>query len=310
MNARDDLWNEAMALLLTWQQRPNDETVRAEIRTFCAAGEDHLAAWEEAKRVFLLTGAASAGRRKSAHPRITRRQAMIGAGSMIAAGTLMSQGQGWWRLLSADQETSSAQIHRSTLPDGSQLTLGPDSAARFAFTPSERRIQLLSGAAFCEATPDGRPFVCASDHLSGVTSSGTFELRTSSSRHDIAVATGELEVEVTSAASTKTLLRAGDWMSVSENAGHVRRGRRDPANMAAWRRKQLIAEEERVADVIAEIGRWKQGRILIPERSLREEQVSGLFDLSNPDAALQAVVAPFSGRVRSIAPRLTVITTI
>jgi transmembrane sensor len=310
MNARDDLWNEAMALLLSWQRQTDDDAIRTDIRAFCARGEDHRAAWEEAKRVFLLTGAASASRRKAHGPTITRRGALLGAAGIVAAGALSTRGPSMWRRHTADRATGVAQVQRSTLPDGSRLTLGPESAVEFAFTPSERRIHLVAGSLLCETADDGRPFVCTSDALGATTRAATFELRVSGGRHVASALAGEITVRSPVDARSETRLSSGRWVAFVPSSGLLRGGSRDPASMAAWRQRRIIAEDERVADVVAEIARWKTGRILVPQPSLAEAQVSGLYDLHDPDAALAAVVAPFGGRMRTLTPWLTVVTTV
>jgi transmembrane sensor len=59
--------------------------------------------------------------------------------------------------------------------------------------------------------------------------------------------------------------------------------------------------------VVAQIARWHRGRVLIADPGLAAAPVSGLFDLNDPDAALEAVVKPYGGKVRHISPWLTVL---
>lgn len=309
MSRRDDLWNEAMALLLSWQSTPDDENTRNAVRTFCAQSPEHRAAWDEAKRVFLLTGAASAAR-GPAKRGVTRRQAVAGLAGLVVAGTAAVEGPALWRWIAADRRTGTAEISRSQLPDGSWLTLGPDSAVDIAFTTSERRLRLVSGMAFCETAEEARPFICEAPGISISAKSAIFELRSIDGRKTVGVENGGVTVRATDRPAGGETLSAGDWLSLGPAQDQMQRGRRDPNEMAAWRRNQHIAEEEPVGSVVAEIARWKPGRVLIPETSLAAAPVSGLYDLSNPDAALAAVVAPYGGRVRTFSPWLTIITTI
>lgn len=58
---------------------------------------------------------------------------------------------------------------------------------------------------------------------------------------------------------------------------------------------------------MSRIARWQPGRVVLAARSLADQRISGLFDLSNPIMALEAVVHPYGGKVRQISPYLTVI---
>ncbi|MET0314647.1 MAG: FecR domain-containing protein [Hansschlegelia sp.] len=308
MGGRDDLWNEALALLLAWRRAPEDEASRDAIRAFCAESPEHRAAWDEAKNVFLLTGAASAAVRPK-RPGATRRQVVAGMVGLIGLGAAAVGGPALLQRFSADETTDVAQIRRTRLADGSWLTLGPESAAKFAFRPSERRVGLLGGMAFCEVAVGERAFHCEGALVTVSTTDGVFELRTIEGRETVGVAAGRATVRWLDRNEGETL-SAGDWLAIGPEHGEVRRGRRDPLAMAAWRRNQQIAEDEAIASVVAEIAGWKLGRVLIPEPSLAAARVSGLYDLSDPDSALAAVVAPYGGRVRAFSPWLTILTTV
>ncbi len=127
----DDLWNEAMALLLRWQAAPDDAELRAEIVSFCAQSEAHHAAWDGAKRLYRLTGEATGAetpeqKRKKSRD-VTRRKVLTGVGALVAgAGAL--EGPGLWRRWNADLVSDIGRIDERRLPDGSRITLGPDTA--------------------------------------------------------------------------------------------------------------------------------------------------------------------------------------
>src|SRR5690606_37647432 len=101
----DDRWNEAMALLLRWQAAPGDARARDHIVRFCAESEEHLAAWESAKRLYRLTGEATGAPAREQARRRTRqltRRGVIGGLGALAAGTAALKGPELWRRWQAD----------------------------------------------------------------------------------------------------------------------------------------------------------------------------------------------------------------
>lgn len=304
----DDLWNEAMALLLSWQAEPGNEAVRRSIREFCARDDAHRLAWEEAKRVYRLSGEAidlEAGRQR----RITRRRLIGGGIGVVVAGGSWLAAPGLWRQWRADVTTRVAETRRERLADGSWLTLGPETAIRIDYSEGARRVELLDGMALCEVAPDrDRPFAVRAGALTAGASDAAFEVQCNGRRSLVGVAQGNVAIAVGAAAPLS--LSDGEWLSHDPADGRLERGRRETGQIAAWRRGMLVAENETVSSVVEEIGRWRGGGILVPQRGLAAARVSGLFDLGDPDAALAAAVAPYGGKLRHLSPWLVVVTTL
>jgi transmembrane sensor len=311
---KDDLWNEALALLMRWQAAPTDSKAREEIRRFCAEGEAHLAAWESAKRLYRLTGEATGApvREKERRRRseLTRRSIVGGLGA-LAVGTAALKGPDLWRRWQADMVSDVGVIAQHRLADGTKLTLGPDSAIRVAFSPTLRRVDLLDGMALLEAADDPRrPFEAhTGGFIARAAGSSILEIRQNSGRSVVAVAGGQAIVEKEGKPAGSGLA-AGDWIAADPGDGGLKRGHRGIPQIAAWRNRQLIADEERIGAVVAEIARWQSARVVIADWGLSASRVSGLYDLSDPDAALQAVVSPYGGRVRRITPWLKVLSSV
>lgn len=309
----DDLWNEAMALLLRWQAAPNDARSREEILRFCAESEAHVAAWESAKRLYHLTGEATGApaRAKTRRRRELTRRGVIGGLGALAVGTTAIMGPDLWRRWQADMVSDAGVIARHRLADGTRLTLGPDSAVRVAFSPALRRVDLIDGMVLFDLAADPqRPFEARTgDFVVRAGADTSFEMRRNSGSSLIGVGGGRVAVEKGGKAAAGELA-AGDWIAAAPDNGGLQRGHREAAQIAAWRNRQLIADEERIDAVVAEIARWQSARIVIADWGLGASRVSGLYDLSDPDAALQAVVSPYGGRVRRVTPWLTVLSSV
>ncbi|QTL03288.1 FecR domain-containing protein [Aquabacter sp. L1I39] len=299
-----------MALLLVWHERPDDEAARAAIRRFCSLSSEHRAAWDEAKRVFRVTGVAVGADRRQRHGRVNRRQVTLGLGLMALLGVGALSGPRLWRGWRADIITGVAEVRAVQLADGSLLSLGPDSAIAVTLAPSERRITLLEGMIMCNVAKDSaRPFVVATVGLTATAVGTRFEVARNAGVSRAAVEEGRVGIALDGAATWGTL-GAGDWLSVETGNHSVRRGRGDPAQVGAWRQNLVTADQDTIENVVAQIARWHRGRVLIADPGLASAPVSGLFDLNDPDAALEAVVKPYGGKVRHISPWLTVLSSI
>ncbi len=305
----EDIWNEAMALLLQWQAAPDDDASREAVRRFCAQGAGHRAAWDEARRVFRLTGDAVGAGKKAKGRAVSRRNALAGLGA-VAVGAAVLTGPDLWRRWRSDVTTGVAEMKRLQLPDGSWLTLGPESAVKIAFTPKTRRVDLIDGMALCEAAEDiERPFEAQAGGLLATAMGAAFEVRKGDGRCLVGAEAGRVQVAIAAIGGNDAALEQGDWLALGPD-DQIQRGHRDPGQTAAWRQNLLIADHEEIGRVAAEIGRWLKGAVIVPQSSLASAPVSGLFDLRDPDAALAAVVGPYGGKVRRLSPWLTVLTTI
>lgn len=57
----------------------------------------------------------------------------------------------------------------------------------------------------------------------------------------------------------------------------------------AWRRGKLIFNRRPLGDVVAEIKRYRSGQIVIASAGLRALEVTGVFELADPEAILRTI---------------------
>jgi len=309
----DRLFEEALDLVIRLQNDPDNPVALDLARNWCARGPQYRTAWEEAAEIHGLAGKVITRRRnreRRARTAVTRRAAMLGGGAALIAGALYAPGV----LLRAraDFTTRTAEIRAEALPDGSRATLGPDSAIAVHFGPDERRVELIAGMAFFDVAPEtARPFRASAGDLT-VTAVGTaFDLSLDAGWRSVSVDRGAVGLSAGGTALRPgEQLAAGNWLTLDAEGVNAERGAREADQIAAWRAARIVAERESVAAVVARIARWQPGRVVIADPSLAERRISGVFDLSQPLAALEAVVLPHGGRIRSLPPWLTVISTI
>lgn len=321
----DPVLNEALDWLLAIENAPADQALRRARDAWIAESDENARAWRRAERTWQLTGALAGLRERpfdnpipSANPRQRivapppagrrpqpRRRAVRRWAAAILAGFLLVAG---YELLSrpdADYATGTAEIRDVVLPDGSRLVLDARSAVDVDFSAQERRIRLLAGAAFFDVRPDAaRPFVVAAEDVR-VTAVGTaFSVEIDRRWLSAAVAEGRVRLDRPGGASE---IAAGEEVAVDRTSGTERRRQREPGEVAGWRERRLVADNETIADVVARLADHHRGLILTLDGTLAEQRVTGIYDLARPVEALGAVVRPYGGSVHRITPYLVLV---
>ncbi len=312
----DRLFEEAMTLVIRLQNDPDNETSIDMVEEWRARSPAHEKAWAEIAEIHGMAGKVLKDHRSTERRKklgLTRRNFMIVAGAGIGAYAASEFIVPRFLLAArADEMTHTAEIRRISLPDGSVATMGPDSAIALAYTDTLRRVDLLAGMAYFDVVSvAGRPFQVQTDHTA-VTALGTaFDISSDAGHVTVSVNHGAVEIRVPgSVLAARETIAPGNWLSVEESTASFDRGARDPAQVGAWRDGIIVSDRETVAAVVSKIGRWQTGRIILADPALAARRVSGVFDLSRPVGALEAVVHPFGGVVRQLSGYLTVISTI
>ncbi|MGE8406150.1 MAG: FecR family protein [Pseudomonas sp.] len=199
-------------------------------------------------------------------------------GAAIAASLLAAMlGYGGWQqapVLLADYHTSTGERRTITLEDGSKVTLNSASALSVNFSGSRRVVSLKAGEALFEPVDDPRPFVVDSGHDAVQGSGAVFSVRRQGASSSVVVARGEA--------------RLGEQRLTASA---------DAQAQTAWQRGKLIFNARPLREVIAELERYQHGRILISDKQLGALQVSGVFDLNDPEALLRTLEQRYALKV-------------
>lgn len=309
------LIDEAIDLVIRLQNDPENPVVLELIRTWRARGPAHQQAWSRVARAHGASGKILDARRRSERRQnlgLSRRNLVIGG--LVSAGAVAAGYSVLPEILvraRADVMTRTAETRRVDLPDGSIATLGPASAVALGFNAVARRIDLLSGMVFVEAVPDPqRPFVVATASLTSTARHGAFEVCEDAGVLGVSVERGEVELRAPNAAFTPGALGAKEWMTFDPSSRLTDRGKREDGQVAAWRDNLIVAERDPVSALVVRIGRWIPGRIVMADPFIGAQKVSGIFDLTNPMRALEAVLHPTGAQVRQVSSFLTVISPI
>lgn len=214
-----------------------------------------------------------------------------------------------YRLQTAHHRTGVGQQEQIVLQDGSRVMLNTDTALNVAFSPERREIRLLTGEAAFTVTPDrGRPFMVHSGDVSTRALGTQFVVHLHP--HSVTVTVSEHAVQVsTSLTGTRTplVLHEGQQVSYSEEGGWSPAQEVDSNQILAWQRGKLIVEDQSLGTVVEELNRYRAGRILILNPSLRTLNVTGVFDLTDPDAALRMIQRTLRIHETSLGPYLVLL---
>ncbi|MCY1246328.1 hypothetical protein D9M72_595540 [compost metagenome] len=84
----------------------------------------------------------------------------------------------------------------------------------------------------------------------------------------------------------------------------------DPAVALAWQSGMYVAENRRLGEVVAALGRYHQGWIVFSHDSLKSKLVSAVLDLRTPDASLAALASGLPIRVTRMTRFMTLISAV
>ncbi len=266
---------------------------------------------EPASRAFLLTHPEAA----HAHQRALRapsygRRAFLGAALSAAAVAGIAVAYPPARLWpapaewGADDRTATGEQRTLALSERVSVTLNTQTSIRRRLAGNETAgIDLLAGEAAVDLPAGGQPFQVAAGEGRSVAESGRFEVRYLDGKVCVSCIDGSLRVEHPAGSR---LLRVRQQMVY--DAGTIS-GVADiePANVSAWRRGELVFSQARLADVIAEINRYRSGRVVLMNASVRNGAVSGRFLIASLDSALAQLQKIFDLNARSLPGGLVVL---
>ena len=264
----------------------------------------HAAAWSRAEAllgVFSQVPPAIGKDAFRALQRPGRRRALGALGPLL----LLAVPAGWlawhrrpWHEWVADVATARGERRAMTLADGSRLVLNTASAVDIVFSAAERRIQLRAGeilvTTHADPSPVERPFLVQTPEGT-VRALGTrFSVRRLDDDGKTRVAVFEDAVEIRAADGATRVLRAG--AQADFDAGRIGTDARAEESAALWERGMLLARNMRLADVLAEMSRYRSG-MLRCDPAVAELRVSGAVSLADTDAGLDLLARSLPLRI-------------
>ncbi|MGN6463819.1 MAG: FecR family protein, partial [Pseudolabrys sp.] len=217
---------------------------------------------------------------KKRGPTLTVLATMLVLGAAAIIG-LYGSPIGLW----ADYATATGEIQTLTLADGSVVDM--DTGTAFDVNGEQRTITLRSGQIHVQVAPDPvHPFSVISGDVK-VQALGTgFAVRHDAARTLTIVTEHAVRI---SADGQQSDLHQGQAMEYVPDTGLGRAYSIDAAAATAWRHGELVFDRRPLGDVIMEVARYRRGRIVIRDDSLRRLLVTGNFELRDTDSFLESL---------------------
>ncbi len=318
--------------LVALRDDPEDGELRAAFADWHAADPAHARAWQEVAEVHALMALTPAADRY-ARPR----PRPVESGSTIVAfpatrrrdrwrtrRTALAMAAGVLLVVlsapvlfgpSADMSTATGEVRMVRLEDGSTVHLGPESALDVALGDTRRDVRLTRGVGFFDVARDaGRPFTVGTDDAVVTVLGTAFEVDILSGATRVRVREGRVAVRCIAGGegsgagardADQPPLHAGDWQTVCDGPGG--RGHQAAAEVAPWMDGQIIAHGRPVREVVAALGAYVDGAVLLTSDTLGAQRVTGVYNTADPLSALRAVVAVHGGSLLQVTPWLLII---
>ena len=308
---------EAAGWMIALQEEPGDIDCRQRFENWLDQSPQHRYAWERLQVAWRALGATAPAFEDSwkeaprgiAQPRnlparrpsVMRRAALAGVAAAAAICLAVIAGPMLMLRLEADHRTETAESRTVTLEDGSLVHLAGASAIATDFEKGRRAVRLLAGEAFFEVTPDKtRPFIVDAGGVE-VTVLGTkFDVQKAGDVTAVALAEGSVQASLDG--GDTQVLAPGDLLTSDRATGEVSRSTIPVADIATWRSGQIFVVNATIGSVVEQIRRYHPAWLSLPDNTLASRRVTGFYDLRHPDQALEALVAPYGGKVRHVSP--------
>lgn len=256
---------------------------------------------------FAHQGAGPARRPLARHP-VWRRRAALALLPLCALAVLIVRPS---LDVLADHHTRIGQRTRITLADGSQAHLNSDTALDVEFSATRRRVVLRHGEALFEVRKDAaRPFQVQA--ASGTTTAvGTaFAVRDTTHGVQVAVTEGRVRVETPHGGTGRSEdieVAAGQGVQYRPDTPPVLLPGLDVDGQTAWVRGYLSFHDQPLEAALAEIERYRPGRILLWRSQVAAAPVSARIALDDLDDGIDALATTQGLSVTRLTPFLVVV---
>ncbi|MNL12894.1 fec operon regulator FecR [compost metagenome] len=238
------------------------------------------------------------------------RRAFLGAAASVAAIAGMAvvyPPLGLWPApdeWDVDDRTATGEQRSLALSDGVEVTLNTRTSVRRQ-TDGDRTVGLVlvHGEAAIDLAGGGRSFVVVAGVGRSLAESGQFEVRHLEGKVCVTCVEGTVRVEHPAGvrqlqARQQTIYHATSVSGIS---------RVEPQAVPAWRLGVLVFNQTRLTDAIEEINRYRPGRVMLVNDTVRNKPVSGRFAIASLDLALWQLQEAFDLHARSLPGGLLVL---
>ena len=297
----------AIAWQLSLDSGDGDLVAREAFSQWLASDEEHARAWRQLglldQRVSVASGPARAALLQSREG-IRRRVRKLGSGLAsiaLVCGLALLAGERYvpihyWL---ADQRTATGEQRTLTLADGTRINLNTHSAIDVRFDEQRRLIVLQEGEILVETGHnDARPFYVQTRDGSLRALGTRFIVRREADATRLSVLQSAVGAQP-EALAQEQIFKAGEQVLMhSKGLGPLLAV---PPGTDAWTRGMLVVDNARLADVVAELGRYRSGYLGVDKR-VADLRITGSFPLHDTTLALNALLPTLPVQIEQHTP--------
>ncbi|MDH4651568.1 MULTISPECIES: FecR domain-containing protein [unclassified Pseudomonas] len=248
---------------------------------------EHELAWQRVQQLDRELGLAMPGAGlvlDNARAGLRRRQALklLSGAAVGGAAFWLTRDITPWERLTADLATATGERRGLALADGSQLQLNTDSAVDIRFDSRQRLIELRRGEILVSSAIQPTPMRVRTAHAQVEAQAARFVLRQGKAASRLSVLQGSVTLTPSSGLS-KQVIEAGKSFDVTHEI--IRQVQRPNMEAGAWVDGLIVTRDMRLADFLAEVGRYRHGRLACAE-AIANRRLSGVFRLDDTDKLL------------------------
>ncbi|MDF0729773.1 FecR family protein [Pseudomonas entomophila] len=280
---------------------------RDEFKRWHAAHEEHARAWFQLGMLDQRVGAAAGPARHAllqSRAGLRRRVGKAGGGllGMLLLGGLLawvgapSLSPDYWL---ADQRTGTGEMRTLRLEDGTLLSLNTHTALDIDYEGEQRVLVLHQGEISVETGhEDPRPLWVRTDEGRLRPLGTRFLVKREAAGTRLEVLQAQVAAKPRNSGNEE-VLREGQQVLMSANG----LGQVNPVSTGAdaWTRGMLVVDNVRLADLVAELGRYRHGHLGVADE-VANLRVTGSFPLTDIDLALASLLPALPVKVERHTP--------
>jgi transmembrane sensor len=296
----------------------------AAMKAWYGQSPGHAAAYAEARRVWKALGPIASARMQpgaEASPVVTAiparrglsgplgRRAFIGGALAASAAYMLAKPplDLWpsYSELIADYRTAAGEHKQLTLADAVSLDLNTKTSISVrSQTGDQTQIDFVTGEAAFSTGGVASELTVFAGAGRVVTTRSDFNLRSDGAQVSITCLAGSLNVIWN---DKVTRIDARQQLAYTDrDVGQV--ATVEPDDVTAWRRGQLVFERTPVAEVVAEINRYRSGRIVLMNDEIGKRHLTARLSTSQTDRIVTQIVHIFGAKARHLPGGVVVLT--
>jgi transmembrane sensor len=209
----------------------------------------------------------------------------------------------------ADYKSSTGEVRSVVLRDGSEIDL--DTGTTFDVSDGDRTITLYTGQIHVKVKPGlPVPFTVVAGPARAQALGTAFAVRRDGSGETVVVTESVVRVSTSGSVAPQAVdILAGQSVSRSNKAGLGTPYTADIATLLAWRRGELRFAGHSLGEVVAELDRYRPGKIIVIGANISSLPVSGNAEISDIDGFLSSLERALPVKVFRVPGFVTIVAT-